>query len=152
MKYLLPGALMLSFLVSVPNLGAADKQYQSGRIVNVERKSHEKILYYLVNTPVTQEDPYYELLLQLNNFVYDCEYTPRHAADKLPEDWLPDTGVKIKVADKRHLFVEGPDGIELQLIVLKSTRDRPKRRLPNPHPFRTDRRLDSFGTPRFPFW
>jgi hypothetical protein len=76
MKYVLPGALMLAFLVSVLNLGAADKQYQSGRIVNVERKSHERILYYLVNTPVAQEDLYYELLLQLNNAVYDCEYTP----------------------------------------------------------------------------
>jgi hypothetical protein len=134
MKYLLPGAMMLSFLVSVPNLDAADKQYQSGRIVNVEKKSHEKILYYLVNTPVTQEDPYYELFLQLNNFVYGCEYTPRHTADKLPEDWLPDTAVQIRVADKRHLFVEGPDGIELKLIVLKRTPGTPETTAPKPAP------------------
>lgn len=126
--------MMLSILVSVPNLGAADKQYQSGRILNVEKKSHEKILYYLVNTPVTQEDPYYELLLQLNNFVYDCEYTPRHAADKLPEGWLPDTEAKIRVADKRHLFVEGPDGFELQLIVLKRTPGTPETTAPKPAP------------------
>ena len=134
MKYLLPGAMMLSFLLSVPNLGAADKQYQSGRILNVEKKSHERILYYLVNTPVTQEDPYYELSLQLNNSVYECEYTPRHAADKLPEDWLPDAEVKIKVADKRHLFVEGPDGTELHLTVLKRTPGTPETTSPKPAP------------------
>jgi hypothetical protein len=132
MKYLLPIAMLLSFLVSVPSLDAAGKQYETGRIVDVEKKSHEKILYYLVNTPVMQEDPYYELQLQLNNFLYECEYTPRHAADKLPEDWLPETEVKIKVADKRHLSVKGPDGFELELIVVKRTPATPETAPPKP--------------------
>ena len=65
---------------------------------------------------MTQEDPYYELLLQLNNFVYECAIHSPHAADKLPEDWLPDTEVKTTLTNV-ILFVEGPDGIELQLIV-----------------------------------
>ncbi len=31
------------------------------KIITVEKKFHERVLYYLVNTPVTQDDPYYEL-------------------------------------------------------------------------------------------
>ncbi len=132
MKYFLPSAMLLSFLVSVPSLGAADKQYETGRIVDVEKKSHEKVLYYLVNTPVMQEDPYYALQLQGKVFLYECEYTPRHAAEKLPEDWLPEAEVRIKVTDKRHLSVKGPDGFELELIVVKRTPTTPETAPPKP--------------------
>ena len=120
MKGLLAISVLLSSLLSLPGL-AADKQYETARIVNIEKKSHERILYYLVNTPVTQDDPYYQLELQLNSFVYLCEYTPRHAADSLPDDWLPGTEVKMKLADKRHVSVKGPGGFELQLIIVKRT-------------------------------
>jgi hypothetical protein len=40
-------------------LYAANKPYQTGRIIAVQRKSREHILYYVVNTPVTKDDPYY---------------------------------------------------------------------------------------------
>ncbi len=55
----------------------------------VEKKSHERVLYYLVNTPVTQDDPYYEISLQQGTWLYLAEYTPRHAADSLPDEWKP---------------------------------------------------------------
>jgi hypothetical protein len=121
MKGLLAISVLLLSVLSLLGLAATDKLYETGRIVNVEKKSHERILYYLVNTPVTQDDPYFEVSLQLNNFVYQCEYTPRHAADSLPDDWLPGTEVKMKLADKRHVSVKGPGGFELQLIIVKRT-------------------------------
>ncbi len=49
-------------------------------------------------------------------FVYDCEYTPRHAADNLPDGWTDNAEVQIKVTDKHHVWVKQPGGIELQLI------------------------------------
>lgn len=119
MKYLLASALLLSCLLSLPSLKAAEKQYEAGRIVDVEKKSHDRVLYYLGNNPEIREDPYYDLSLQLNNFVYECEYTPRHAADELPEGWNPDAAVQIKIMDKRHMLVKQPGGTELQLLILK---------------------------------
>ncbi len=119
MKRLWAIAVLLTVLFSLPALKAAEKQYAAGRIVNVERKSRERVLYYLVNTPVTQDDPYYEVLLQQDNWLYLSEYTPRHAADNFPDDWKPSTEVQIKLADKRHVFVKGPGGLELQLMVVK---------------------------------
>jgi hypothetical protein len=112
-------AVLLVVLVSLPNLQAAEQQYAAGRIVNVEKKSRERVLYYLVNTPVTQDDPYYEVLLQQDNWRYLSEYTPRHAADSFPDDWKPSTEVQMKLADKHHMFVKGPGGLELQLTVVK---------------------------------
>ena len=87
MKRILLHAALLATLLSSSGLYAAEKQYEPGRIVTVEKKFHERVLYYLVNTPVTQDDPYYELSLQLGNTVFLTEYTPRHAADELPDGW-----------------------------------------------------------------
>src|SRR5713226_9207672 len=119
MKYFCASAALLAVLISLPSLQAAEKQYGTGRIVNVEKKSRERVLYYLVNTPVTQDDPYYEVLLQQDNWPYLSEYTPRHAADSFPDDWKPSTEVQMKLADRRHVFVKGPGGLELQLTIVK---------------------------------
>ncbi len=119
MKHFCASAALLAVLISLPSLQAAEKQYGTGRIVSVEKKARERVLYYLVNTPVTQDDPYYELSLQQSNWLYLAEYTPRHAADSLPDDWKPGTEVQMKVTDKHHAWVKLPGGSELQLIVVK---------------------------------
>src|SRR6266481_5873576 len=119
MKYFWASAALLASLVSSCGLQAAEKQYQNGRIVSVEKKSRERVLYYLVNTPVTQDDPYYEVSLQQSNWLYQAEYTPRHAADSLPDDWKSGAEVQMKFADKHHVWVKESAGPEFQLIVVK---------------------------------
>ncbi len=119
MKHFWAIAALLVVLVSLSSLQAAEKQYGPGRIVGVEKKAHERILYYLVNTPVTQDDPYYELSLQQTNWLYLAEYTPRHAADSLPDDWKPGAEVQMKLTDKHHAWVKSPGGPELQVTVVK---------------------------------
>ena len=99
MKHFWAVAALLVVVVSVPWLQAAEKQYGPGRIVDVEKKARERILYYLVNTPVTQDDPYYELSVQQGTWLYFAEYTPRHAADSLSEEWKPGAEVELKVTD-----------------------------------------------------
>jgi hypothetical protein len=119
MKHFCAIAALLVVLVSLSSLQAAQKQYEKGRIVSIEKKAHERVLYYLVNTPVTQDDPYYELSLQQSSWVYLAEYTPRHAADSLPDEWQPGIEVQMKIADKHHAWVKGPGGREVQVIVVK---------------------------------
>jgi hypothetical protein len=119
MKNLWARAGLLAFLISLPGLKAAEKQYQTGQIVSVEKKSRERVLYYLVNTPVTQDDPYYEVQLQQNAWLYRAEYTPRHSGDSLPDDWEPGAEVQMKISDKHHVWVKKSTGPELQLVVLK---------------------------------
>jgi hypothetical protein len=132
MKDILASAALLAVLVSFSSLNATEKQYETGRIVSVEKKSRERILYYLVNTPVTREDPYYQLSLELNHWQYEAEYIPRHAADSLPEDWKAGTEVQMKLWDKRHMLVKRPEGLELQLIILKRLPGDPGTAAPQP--------------------
>lgn len=110
---------LLAVLFTFSTLYAAEKQYEAGRILTVEKKFHTRVLYYLVNTPVTQDDPYYEISLQLGNVQYLAEYTPRHAADELPDGWIDDTEVQLKLTDKRHMSVRRAGGMDLQLLIVK---------------------------------
>lgn len=119
MKHVPAKAALLAVLLSFSTLYAAEKQYEAGRILTVEKKAHTRVLYYLVNTPVTQDDPYYELLLQQGTVQYLAEYTPRHAADELPDGWTDDTEVQIKITDKRHVSVRRAGGMDLQLLIVK---------------------------------
>jgi hypothetical protein len=120
MKRILASAALLVLLLFFSRLYAAEKQYQPGRIVSVEKKFHERVLYYLVNTPITQDDPYYEVTLRLGNLVLLSEFTPRHAADDLPDGWTDNAQVQIKVTDKHHVWVKRDGGMELQLLLVKS--------------------------------
>ena len=119
MKRILSSAALLALLLFFPRLYAAEKQYEPGRIVTVEKKFHERVLYYLVNTPITQDDPYYEVTLQLGNLVLLTEFSPRHAADDLPDGWTDNAKVQIKVSDKHHVWVRREGGMELQLLLVK---------------------------------
>jgi len=119
MKRMLASAALLVFLLSSSHLYAAEKQYEPGRIVTVEKKFHERVLYYLVNTPITQDDPYYEITLQVDNIVMQTEFTPRHAADDLPDGWKDNAEVRMKVTDKHHVWVKQDGGMELQLLIVK---------------------------------
>jgi hypothetical protein len=112
---------LLATALPMPVLHAAETQYVPGKIITVEKKFHERVLYYLVNTPVTQDDPYYELSLRAGDLLLLTEYTPRHAADELPGGWKDGSKVEMKVTDKHHVMVRQPDGIELQLLIVKRT-------------------------------
>jgi hypothetical protein len=136
MKHFWAIAALLVVLVSVPWLEAAEKQYGPGRILSVEKKAHERVLYYLVNTPVTQDDPYYELSLQQGSWLYLAEYTPRHAADILSDEWKPGVSMQMKVMDKHHAWVKLPGLAELQVIVLKRSPATEDVAAPNPEPVR----------------
>ena len=53
MKRILAIAAVLVFLLlSSSHLYAAEKQYAHGQIITVEKKFHERVLYYQGNTPI----------------------------------------------------------------------------------------------------
>ena len=64
-------AIAILLVLSLSSLCAAEKQFEPARIVSVEKKFYERVLYYLVNTPVTQDDPYYETSVKLG----DCSFS-----------------------------------------------------------------------------
>jgi hypothetical protein len=110
----------LAVFVSLVPVYAVTPGYQRGTIVAVEQKAHTRILYYLVNTPITQDDPYFEVSLKLGPTSYLCEYTPTRQRETLPDDWKPATEIEAKVKG-RHISVRRPGGDEVDLIWIKKS-------------------------------
>ncbi len=107
-----------SLLLLCPPLYAAESLYQRGTIVDITKDVHTRELYSIVNTPVTQDDPYFQVSIAVTNVVYVGEYTPRHAADNLPLGWELNAEVQARI-EKGHMFVRVPQGRELQLAIVK---------------------------------
>jgi hypothetical protein len=103
----------------MPAVNAAEKLYQTGKIVDVQQKKTTRILYYQVDTPITQDDPYFEVSVQIKDTIYVGDYKPRHADDTLPDEWnVPGVEVRLRL-DKHYMFLTRPAGTELQFVIMK---------------------------------
>ena len=104
---------------AVPGLSAVEKQYQAGQIVDIQQKSNTRVLYYQVNTPIAKDEPYFEVSVRVKDMIYTGDYTPRHAADTLPDEWnLPHAEVRLRL-EKHSMFLTRPTGTELQFVITK---------------------------------
>jgi len=124
--------LALTFLAQ-PALQASEKQYLTATIVDVQQKTTTRILYYVVDTPITKDDPYFEVSVQLKNIVYVGRYVPRHADDTLPDEWVAGATVQARV-DGRHLFVKRPGGNDVDFAIEKHTAVKPGEKISGPAP------------------
>jgi hypothetical protein len=110
---------VLLFLL-LGSLSAAERPFQPATITDIQRKTNTRVLYYVVNTPITKDEPYFEISLQINDKVYLGRYVPRHADEALPDEWKPGFAVQSRL-DGRHLFLKRPSGSEMQLTILKTS-------------------------------
>jgi hypothetical protein len=104
--------------LTLPNLYAAHPLDQKGKIVEVQRKSQERLLYYLVNTPITKEEPYYEISVQVGHTRLVGDYIPRHSSETVPDEWVPNAEVAVAV-EKHYFYLQRPSGGEMQLVLVK---------------------------------
>jgi hypothetical protein len=124
-QYQMKRSLILLFcMLALPALAAVTNQYQKGKVVDVQQKVNTRVLYYQVNTPITQDDPYYEVSVQLGDTTYVGQFTPRHASDALPEDLVVTADVEARI-DKRHMFLKRPSGVDMDLPVVKKFPSKP---------------------------
>jgi len=129
MKWCLP---LLLAVCAVPSLSAIQKLYQTGQIIDIQQKFNTRVLYYQVNTPITKDEPYFEVSVQVNGMIYTGEYTPRHAADTLPDEWnLPHAEVRLRL-EKRSMFLTRPTSTEVQFVITKRVAVAPAQKTSEP--------------------
>lgn len=81
-------AILVLTLPSQPTLYAAQKQYQSATMVEVQEKTNTRVINHVVDTPITRNEPYYKVSVQLKDMVYLGRYLPRHRQDSQPDEWV----------------------------------------------------------------
>jgi len=118
----LMGIVVMSLMI--PCLYSADKPYSTGKIIEIQQETRDKVDLYLVNTPVTTAVPYFEISVEFGNSDYVAEYTPRHSGEELPEAWKPGGSVRRRI-EKHFLYLQRPEGTELKFIIDKRTAVKP---------------------------
>lgn len=110
------GLLALLFVSAVS--WGVQPQYSPAKLIEVQRKTRQKVDMYLVNTPVTTEVPYFQITVRVDQTDYTAEYTPRHSEEQLPDSWVAGSDVMVRL-EKHHLVLKRPDGSEFQWLLLK---------------------------------
>ena len=90
-----------------------------GVMLSVEKRSHTRTQYYIVNTPIGTEEPYFEAEIDSAGFVYTAEYQPHNNDEVIPDGCLAGQAVKVRV-DHRTLFVQCLDAtVEMRWQIQK---------------------------------
>lgn len=111
--------VLLLAAIAIPGLFAAEKLYQTGKVVHIQHKTTTRVLYYQVDTPITKDEPYYEVSVRVRDAIYVGDYAPRHSGDTLPEEWnVPQAEVRLRL-EKHYMFLTRPTGAELQFVIVK---------------------------------
>jgi len=107
--------VVLSALVASPTL-AIQKEYSTGRIIDIQEKSRDRVLLYVVNTPIMTEDPYFTVSVVVDGSINESEYLPRDLRQPFPGFWKVDEDVLLRV-EKHFLYLKRSDGTEAKFLI-----------------------------------
>jgi hypothetical protein len=112
--------LVALLLLLVPGTGlfAVESDGASFTIVRAEQKTHDRVVYWVVNTPLYREEPYFEVEVRAADTILVGEYEPRHAGEMLPASWRPGALVQGRIG-RRHLFLRRPNGTDLSFVITR---------------------------------
>jgi len=105
-------------------LGAGMYAVESGEltmtIVRAEQKTRDRVVAWVNDTPIYQEDPYFEVVVRAGDKLLEAEYEPSSQWETLPVFWKP--GVEVQGRVRGHsLFLKRPNGAEIRFVILKRT-------------------------------
>ena len=112
---------MVVLLTTAVGLFAVQSGFQAMTIVRASQKTHDRVIYFVVNTPLYREGPYFEVEVSVNGTIILAEYEPRDAWEMLPEPWKPGALVQGRV-EGHSLFLKRPNGTELRFVIVKRTK------------------------------
>ncbi len=106
------------------NLGVGVYAVQNGEvtmiIVRAEAKKRDRVVAWVNDTPIYQQDPYFEVEVRAGDQVLEGEYEPQSQWETLPVFWKP--GAKVQGRVRGHsLFLKRPNGAEIRFVILKRT-------------------------------
>jgi|SRR5882672_7843490 len=114
--------LLIALLVlgMVASLDAIESGELSMTIVRAEQKMRDRVVAWVNDTPIYQQDPYFDVAVRSGDKVLEGEYEPSSAWETLPVFWKP--GVEVQGRVRGHsLFLKRPNGVEIRFVILKRT-------------------------------
>jgi hypothetical protein len=112
--------LLLTLLLLGLGAGAyaVESGFQPMTIVRAEQKTRDRVVAWVVDTPIYQQDVYFAVAVRAGDKLLEAEYDPQNAWETLPVFWKP--GVKVQGRVRGHsLFLKRPNGVEMRFVILK---------------------------------
>lgn len=107
---------MLTVVAAGPFVTAVEQSYAVATLMEVEKKQRDHVLFYLYNTPIMREDPYFQVTVRLGDTVVVGEYTPRYEGEPLPESWKGDEAIQVRI-EPHYIFLKKPGGGEMKFLI-----------------------------------
>ena len=87
-------------------------------IVSAETKLRDRVVAWVNDTPIYNQDPYFEVTVRAGQKVFRAERDPEHPYEMLPVFWRP--GVTVQGRVQGHsLYLKRPNGAEMRFVILK---------------------------------
>jgi hypothetical protein len=114
---LLVALLLLNFGI---RMYAVQNGEMTMTILRAEEKKRDRVVAWVHDTPIYQQDPYFEVAVRAGDQVLEGEYEPQSQWETLPEFWK--SGVQVQGRVRGHsLFLKRPNGVEIRFVILKHT-------------------------------
>jgi hypothetical protein len=97
---------------------AVESGSQAFIIIRAEQKTRDQVVYWVVNTPLYHEYPYFEVEARAGDVILVGEYELRHASEMLPDSWSPGAIVRGRL-ERRNLYLRRPDGTNAKFVIVK---------------------------------
>jgi PEGA domain-containing protein len=99
-------------------LVAATAEWQNGRIVDVQKTVNAKTLYWVVNTPITQDETTFTISVHVKNQILTGTYDLSKQYGPPPEDWTRDHAIKVQL-DEDTMYLQAAGGSTYRLHIRK---------------------------------
>jgi hypothetical protein len=96
---------------------AVESGFQTITIVKAEEKARDRVVYWVVDTPIYQEDPYFEVSVRAGDLLLVGQYEPEHHTEMFP-DWKPGEVVRGRV-EKHFFYLRRPNGADMRFMIVK---------------------------------
>jgi hypothetical protein len=110
--------LVLGALLLAPAWCSSSPAWQPGRIVDVQKDVTTKTLYWLANTPVTEDETTYTVSVHLKDKILTGVYELSRVQGPPPEEWVKDRAVNIQV-DGDSMYLRTPTGSDFKLKIVR---------------------------------
>ncbi len=114
------GLVALLLLALCIGSNAVESGELSMTIVRAEQVARDRVVAWVNDTPIYQQDPWFEIAVRAGDKILEGEYQPSSPWETLPVFWKP--GVEAQGRVHGHsLFLKRPNGVEIRFVILKST-------------------------------
>ena len=96
---------------------AVENVFQTVTIISAGQKTRDRVVYWVVDTPIYEEDPFFEVEVRAGDYILTGQRDPEHRSEMLP-DWKPREIVRGRI-EKHSFYLKRRNGTDMRFVIVK---------------------------------